>query len=91
MEEGGCPFSHFDKDNLMKVLECTGSGENYKEIIELAADGCYNLACSKFLNKRVEVWMVSLIPVWPFSFRGLIIVFVTRFIPFSPLIVRWRF
>ncbi|XP_011873303.1 PREDICTED: DNA primase large subunit-like [Vollenhovia emeryi] len=50
-EYHGCPFRHMDRDSLcQKLTNCGVFASNMTEILDLAKDGQYHLACSKYFE-----------------------------------------
>ncbi|XP_071579342.1 DNA primase large subunit [Temnothorax nylanderi] len=50
-EYHGCPFRHMDRDSLcQKLTSCGVFASNMTEILDLAKDGQYHLACAKYFE-----------------------------------------
>lgn len=50
-EYHGCPFRHMDRDSLyQKLTSCGVFASNMTEIMDLAKDGQYHLACAKYFE-----------------------------------------
>ncbi|CAL1680464.1 unnamed protein product [Lasius platythorax] len=50
-EYHGCPFKHMDRDSLCQKLTSHGAfASNMTEILDLAKDGQYHLACAKYFE-----------------------------------------
>ncbi|XP_028050252.1 DNA primase large subunit [Monomorium pharaonis] len=50
-EYHGCPFRHMDRDSLcQKLTSCGIFASNVSEILDLAKDGQYHLACAKYFE-----------------------------------------
>lgn len=53
-EEGGCPFSRFDRKHLHQLLMTEGYHGNCSNIFDLVDKGNYSLACSFFLSDKIK-------------------------------------
>ncbi len=55
-DEGGCPFKHFDKDNIMSLLDQEGIHQMAaQDIGKIATHGSYSAACEQYLREKATM------------------------------------
>lgn len=55
MQEGGCPFTHFDREHLTGFLHVEGVLDSQDEIVYLSANKQPSLACRCFYEAKVNI------------------------------------